>query len=236
MAEAMTVELIIDAYWALKGYWTHPRFSFQTKKGGWSDFDVIAYHPSDKVLVVSESKIQGRATDVFAFNQCTRRYIKRKDGSSSFAEWESGPKGYLNFISNIHHIWEDKLIFDSTKTFRKSVSKFIIQLVSNYIMTPELLPECKKSVRDLFFESTSRFPLKKEAIDINLTTPFNLFCEIQSVIIEKPQGRRYGNPILDLARELNRFLFPRVQYGGRGASAMCKNFSHKVLTETFGLK
>lgn len=62
MSEAMTVELIIDAYWALKGYWTHPRFSFQTEKGGWSDFDVVAYHPSDKVLVISESKVRERAT------------------------------------------------------------------------------------------------------------------------------------------------------------------------------
>lgn len=236
MSEAMTVELIIDAYWTLKGYWTHPRFSFQTEKGGWSDFDVVAYHPSDKVLVISESKVRGRATHVYAFNPYTKKYIKRKDGSSSFAEWESGPKDYLNFISNIHYIWETNLIFDSRKKFKESVSQLLIQLVSNYEIGPELLAESKRSVRNLFFSETSGCPLGKKATSFDLATPFSLYCEIQAMIIKKPQGRRYGNPILDLARELNRFLYPRVLQGGQGPSALVKQENHKRLLKAFGLR
>lgn len=233
MAEAMTVELIIDAYWSLKGYWTHPRFSFQTKKGGWSDFDIVAYHPNNRILVISESKAGGRARDVFAFNTYTRKYAKRKWNCSTFAKYEVD---YLNFVSNIQYIWEDNLVFDSYKKFKESVSELIIQLASNYTIAPELLPESERSVRGLFFESTSRCPLKKEAVHINLTTPFHLFCEIQSMIINEPQGHRYGNPILDLARELNRYLYPRVRYGGQGASSLLKKETNEQFLESFGLK
>jgi hypothetical protein len=232
MAEAMTVELIIDAYWILKGYWTHPRFSFQTQKGGWPDFDVIAYHPNNRVLVVSESKARGQATDVFSFSP----YTKKKYRCSTFAKWEGGPKDYLNFISNIPRIWEDNLIFNTRKKFKESVRELVIQLVSNYMISPELLSESKESVRNLLLTIASKCPLKKEAIRISLTTPFDLFCEIQSMIIEKPQGRRYGNHILDLARELNRFLHPTVLYGGQGASAVVKQEKHKRLLKAFGLR
>lgn len=231
MTEAMTVELIIDAYWTMKGFWTRPRFSFQTEKGGWSDFDIIAHHPNKRILVVSESKARGHATDVFAFTP----YTMKKYHCSSFADWESGPKNYLNFISNVPHIWEDNLIFESRREFKKSVSKLILQLVSNYIITPELLSKEEESVRALFFRETSIFPLNKSAIRVNLTTPFDLFCEIQSMIIKQPQGRRYGNPILDLARELNRFLYPKVHYGGRGASESAKKENHDRFLKALGI-
>jgi hypothetical protein len=233
MAEAMTVELIIDAYWTLKGFWTHPRFSFQTQKSGWSDFDVIAYKPSSQTLVVSESKARGRARDVFAFNSYTRKYAKRKYNCSTFAEYEEDD--YLSFISNIHYIWENNLIFDSHKEFKKSVSKLILQLVSNYEIAPELLAESEESVRALFFK-TSSCPLGKKAISVDLATPFDLFCEIQSIIIKNPKGHRYGNPILDLAREFNRYLYPNVRNGGRGTSALMKKETRKQFLKSFGIK
>jgi len=234
MTEVMTVELIIDAYWSLMGYWTRPRFSFQTGKRGWSDFDVVAYHPNNRILVISESKARGRARDVFAFNSYTRKYAKRKYNCSTFAKYEE--EDYLNFVSNIPHIWEDNLIFHSYKKFKESVSELIIQLVSNYTIAPELLAESEGSVRSLLFKSISRCPLRKKAVHINLTTPFHLFCEIQSMIIKEPQGHRYGNPILDLARELNRYLYPKVRYGGQGASALLKKETNEQFLESFDMK
>jgi hypothetical protein len=231
MAEAMTVELIINAYWGMKGFWTRPRVSFQTEKSGWSDFDVVAHHPNKRILVVSESKARGRATDIFTFTS----YTMKKYHCSSFAEWEAGSKNYLNFISNVSHIWEDNLLFESQKEFKRSVSELVLQLVSNYMIPPDALSKAEASVRNLFFSLASSCPLNKNAVQVNLTTPFDLFCEIQSMIINQPQGRRYGNPILDLARELNRFLYPKVHYGGRGASESAKKENHDRLLRAFGL-
>ena len=58
MSEAMTAELIVEADWLLKGYWTKMRFAFQSDKRGWSDVDIMAYHPESKHLVISESKVR----------------------------------------------------------------------------------------------------------------------------------------------------------------------------------
>ena len=62
MAEAMTVESIIEGYWQLKKFFTrirHPYFVKQEKGSGWSDIDVVAYHPKKKELVLCESKAHG---------------------------------------------------------------------------------------------------------------------------------------------------------------------------------
>lgn len=59
MAEAMTVETIVEADWQMRGFWTRLRFPLQTPKGAWSDIDLIAYNPEDRHLVIAESKVRG---------------------------------------------------------------------------------------------------------------------------------------------------------------------------------
>jgi len=34
------------------------------------------------------------------------------------------------------------------------------------------------------------------------------------------QGRRYGHPVIDIARELNRYLIPNVKYAGEHKEAL----------------
>ena len=94
MSEAMTVETIVEAYWRLQGYWTKLRFPFQTKGRGWSDIDVLAYHPEEKVLVISESKVRGPKRDVYAYTNFSRE----KYGDI----FEYDEVGYLSFLKNIN--------------------------------------------------------------------------------------------------------------------------------------
>lgn len=54
MAEAMTVETIVEADWQMRGFWTRLRFPLQTPKGGWSDIDLVAYNPEDQHLAIAE--------------------------------------------------------------------------------------------------------------------------------------------------------------------------------------
>jgi hypothetical protein len=90
MAEAMTVELIIDAYWSLKGYWTHPKFSFQTERG-MVRFRCRAYHPSEKVLVISESG-SGKSNACVRIQSIYQEIYQENRWLFNFAEWESGQK------------------------------------------------------------------------------------------------------------------------------------------------
>ena len=73
MSEMMTTELLVEAEWILQEYWTKGRYPIQTLHGGWSDFDVVAFHPHTKYskcqkkshLVIAEAKAFGTKGNVY---------------------------------------------------------------------------------------------------------------------------------------------------------------------------
>jgi len=136
MSEIMTSEAIIEARWILEGYWTKPRYAYQTKKGGWSDIDVLSYNPETKHLVISESKVQGRSKAVFAW---TKEYETLK--GQKLHEWEEGSDNYLGFIGNLRTIVDDANIFSD---FDKYVKKLTIHFVSNYVIAKDMEDKVKK--------------------------------------------------------------------------------------------
>src|SRR5271157_1174710 len=103
MAEAMTVETIVEADWQMQGFWTKVRFPFRTPKGGWADIDVLAYNPESKELVVGESKVRGPKRDIYAFTAETqKRYgnILEYDGEN-----------YFGFLKHLSCVCKDGVVF-----------------------------------------------------------------------------------------------------------------------------
>jgi hypothetical protein len=201
MSEAMTVETIVEAYWRLQGYWTKLRFSFQTETRGWADIDVLAYHPEKKTLVISESKVRGPKKDVYAYTEYTR--MKTRD------IFEYDDAGYLSFLQYIKPICSKNIVF---RNFRKMVNILIIQLVSNYYVDDEVLPKVQEDISKKIADS---IPKGIEA-DIRLDTTIGVISEIITLESTNPQGRRYGHPVIDIARELNRYFHPSIKYAGGG--------------------
>lgn len=201
MSEQMAVESIVESYWRLQGYWTQQRFPLQREGRGWSDIDVLAYHPEQKTLVVCESKVRGLKADVFAYTQYTR------DKYGDIFEYDD--VGYLSFLKNIKQICSDGLVF---RNFKKMVKKLVIQLVSNYYIHDTVLPKVKK---DIYRKVAPSIP-KYVKSDIRINTTFEIICEIIKFEAGSIQGRRYGHPIVDFVRELNRYLNPTLRYAGRG--------------------
>ncbi len=201
MSEQMAVESIVEAYWRLQGYWTQQRFPFQGEGHGWSDIDVLAYHPEQRTLVVCESKVRGPKTDVYAYTQYTR------DKYGDIFEYDEA--GYLSFLKNIKQICSGRVVF---KNFRKMVGKLVIQLVSNYYIHDSVKPEVVKETYRQVVPSIPKY-IKSE---IRLNTTLEIICEVIRLEAESTQGRRYGHPIIDFVRELNRHLHPNVRYAGRG--------------------
>lgn len=201
MSEQMAVESIVESYWRLQGYWTQQRFPLQGEGRGWSDIDVLAYHPEQKTLVVCESKVRGPKSDVYAYTQYTR------DKYGDIFEYDDA--GYLSFLKNIKQICSDGLVF---KNFKKMVKKLVIQLVSNYYIHDSVLSEVKK---EIYRKVAPSIP---ECVknDIRVNTTLEIICEIIRFEAVKTQGRRYGHPIIDFVRELNRYLNPNLRYVGRG--------------------
>ena len=192
MAEAMVAELIMEAEWILKNYWTKARFPFKTV-GGWSDIDVLAYSPSRRHLVISESKAEGPKNKVYAYTPDSPDYFISRS--------------YLSFLDNLPIILKEDFISDC---FAQSVKRITVQLVSNTVILPSLLDEAQESV--------VRYVKEKYGVstDVMLDSSLDVLARVVCREREREQGRRYGHPVIDIAREINRYLAPSVARAGRG--------------------
>jgi hypothetical protein len=196
VTEAMTSESIVEAEWILEGYWTRVRFAFHTGIRGWSDVDVLAYRPETKHLVVAESKVKGPKTHVFAYTK------KWHDRYGSLAE-KFDDAGYFDFLRHLPRLCKDDVVFPS---FKRMVKRLTVQLVSNYFVSPEIRKTAE--IETLKVKVGSRLPVP---IDLRLDTTIDVLARIIAKERESRQGRRYGHPILDVAREVNRYFFPVVR-------------------------
>lgn len=216
MAEAMTVETILEADLQLRGFWTRLRFPLRTINGAWSDIDLLAYHPERRELVIAESKVRGPKKAVYAFTKYTRkRYgdILEYDGEN-----------YFLFLRHIDQVCKDGVVFHR---FKKMVKHLNIHLVSNYYIAPECMPAARTTILKRVRPEVPN-GIK---ITINLETTLDVISRIIAEENKNPQGRRYGHAALDIARELNRYLHPDVRYAGRTRASTIP--IKKALADTF---
>jgi len=200
MSELMTVEAVVEATWQLQGYWTRTRFPLRLRNGTWSDVDVLAYKPEDQHLVICESKARGGKRDVFAFTSETDpRWtdILSFDGDN-----------YFHFLEHLGLVCADGTIFNNFGGMTQHVT---VQLVSNYFISAdrkqEAISTVSNKVRSLLPPGTN--------FNVLLDTGLDVICRIIEAEREHPQGRRYGHPVLDLIREINRYLHADIKNAGR---------------------
>jgi len=214
MSEAMTSESIVEAEWLLKGYWSKMRFAFQTEKGAWSDVDVLAYNPEEKHLVISESKVRGPKDIVFAYTEST------EEKYGSILEYDDD--NYFLFLRHLPLLCSDGVIFGD---FRKMVKKVTVQLVSNYVVTEEAKASAYSSIK----QNITKYNLPVN-VEFLLDTTLDVIARI--IIEERAsgQGKRYGHPVLDIAREINRYFYPSVRYAGH-SKASVENVKQQAISK-----
>ncbi|TGC09457.1 hypothetical protein [Methanolobus halotolerans] len=206
MAEAMTVETIIQAYWDIKGYWTKMRVPI--KVGGWTDIDVVAYNPMKKELVLAESKVRSTKHTIRAYTE------ELADSGVNFLDFDrkygksyktTGKLYYLSFIEKIDNDFLD-LVFDKLGIPKDDI-KISIHFVSNYYVKEALLESAQNEIRDEINKHISS-PYFVDRVLVQTT--FDVLCDIISEEEKSIVGRRYGHPVLDIAREINRYMHPDI--------------------------
>ncbi|ETA67805.1 hypothetical protein MettiDRAFT_1240 [Methanolobus tindarius DSM 2278] len=238
MAEAMTVETVIQAYWDLKGYWTKLRVPL--KLGGWTDIDVVAYNPLKKELVLAESKVRSTKHTVRAYTE------DLKDSGVSFLDFDkkygnshgtSGKLYYLSFIDNINNEFLD-LLFE-TLNLPKDDVKIIVHFVSNYHVDEGLLESAQNEVKKRIEKQISS-PYSVDNVIIQTT--FDVLCDVIAEEEMSEQGRRYGHPVLDIAREFNRYMHPDIHLIGSREVAYKKGCKEEIkqklrdkISKSFGI-
>ena len=202
MSEVMVSEGIIESYWLLKDYWTRVRFAYQTENGGWSDIDVVAYDPETRHLVIAESKVRGPKKAIYAYTELTQ------DKYGSLLDYDGN--NYFSFLKNLPRICSDGILF---KNFSRMVDKITVQLVSNYVIDQDVMEDAKAAV---LTQVKSILPKMKCELEVMLNSTMDIMVQVIEQEDEMTKGRRYGNAMLDIAREMNRYAHPDIKYAGRG--------------------
>lgn len=201
----MAVEEVVEAYWQLKGYWTKLRYPLNTGKNNyWTDIDVVAYHPKKKELIICESKVKGK-------NHTVRPYTFEIENHLNIIEFDKRGNGekkksdYLLFIQKMNNEFLHQVL--EKLNIPEEGTKFVVHLVSNYWIEEDIKEEVKKYLMDEINKNVSSCLIDRIEID----TTFDILCKIMEYEEEKNQGKRYGNTIIDVTREINRYMHPQVE-------------------------
>ena len=114
----------------------------------------------------------------------------------------------------------------------KMVNRVTIQLVSNYVVSSNLKDNVLSTIENEIKEF--RLPVKANFL---LDTTLDVIARIIVEQRTSGQGKRYGHPVLDIAREINRYFYPSVRYaGGKDSAGIVKEEATKRFLEAIGIK
>ncbi len=212
MAEAMTVESMIQAYWHMEHYFTMPRFSFRKERDngtGYSDIDLLAFKvpqwteigdESDRgktILVLCESKAHGEKNKI-KFDDFN------KEKFNDFTD-KSSQHDLIKFYLNIHHTISHKSL-DNLIDLR-TLDKLKLQFVSTALHSNDgiIKKRIEEEIKAVFIDKYET-PKDKFEVELEITTHFDIIKKLFVQVQKDDSGKRYGNPVLDFVRELNRYL------------------------------
>lgn len=218
----MAVEQLAGLRWELRGYLAKMRVA--VKKVGWTDFDVLAYSPKKRHLVVIESKLNGPPDRVWACRQAS--YILNT------------PR-WVGFIANIPLLWSpaNRPAFAEWLPEKAKLKRLTVELVGNFY----LMREYRKQVLEGFRRYTQKILRRRfspaTSIEANVLSSVELFEDafrlVKEKVTEQGQGRRFGSSIADVLRELHRYTRPSASGAGHGASREVREDTLKRLGTLF---
>jgi hypothetical protein len=65
-------------------------------------------------------------------------------------------------------------------------------------------------------------------LEVLLETTLDVICRIIASENESNHGRRYGHPVIDIAREVNRYMHPEVGYAGPDRNDVTEALSQRL--------
>lgn len=143
MSEAMAIELIVEEYAKLLGYFTETRVPFKLK-GGHSDIDVLGFNPKTEKTLMIECKAWGGPNDYYSYNN------EKKWFKEMIRHWEFFKESPTNKwdLSHLDELWlvipgfcDDKLQIETelAKEFNQ-----IIKIIPIHELILNIILEVKK--------------------------------------------------------------------------------------------
>ncbi|MEQ1729346.1 MAG: hypothetical protein ABL982_13295 [Vicinamibacterales bacterium] len=207
----MAIEGLVSAVWELEGYLTRVRWPVATERGQYSDIDVVGV--SSAAVRVAECKARGAANAVLVMPDGVDLEAWLGDWADSLVNvqrlWTSPPE-WLPRGRSVHvEFWYCANVWFPSEDVRTSVDAQLTAMLASRA------PKVGAPVVGRFYST----------LDVLLMAIRGVRKSVQV------QGRRFGNPILDILRELVRYTAADPKGGGRGLAPRVVDESMARLTE-----
>jgi hypothetical protein len=211
-------EQLVSSLWQLNGFITNLRWPV-TVKGNYSDVDVIGVR-ADGVVRFAECKVTESPRTVYV--------VQGTDSINFVRKWL---KDWAGSMDNIDRIWKE----DERPQWLpplKDVKDFSFWFCANLWFPNNVSRLAAEENFTKFVKSKMPKKFKGRATGKIMST-LEVWVEVikgvRKDIVEEEYGKRYGDPILDVVREIIRFSHPRAVDAGHGVSSQIVAETEKVL-------
>jgi len=214
--EPMALERLVARRWELDDFFTRLRTPVMLPSGQTSDIDVIGVD-ADGYVRIAECKVRGPS-----------RWVGVPSGD--FTEWLDD-RGWLNSIENLSRLWTTGTP-PAWLPFRRQTTRVEFWLVANvWFPSDDARRQAERSLtRTIRGIAPHGLKARTEA---RVVSTLDVVLETLEVIVQRSGedwGRRYGDPALDVLRELARYSNPRPGGGGRIGSAIANSTRLRLLS------
>ena len=213
-------EHLLSALWQLDGFMTVLRWPV-TVKGNYSDIDVIGVR-ADGVVRFAECKATGGPRTV---------YVVKDSWACNFVEdWL---EEWAESLGNIRRIWSKDECPKWLPPLDK-VKEFSFWFCANLWFPDD--NSRKEAERDFneFVRKNVPVEIQQRSSGKIISTRDVLIEVVRGVrleIVDEEYGRRFGDPILDIVREMVRYAYPQAVGGGVGVSKVISEETEKKIRD-----
>ncbi len=197
--EAMAIEALVATVWELDEYLTRARWAVPTDSGQYSDIDVVGV--AGQAVRLAECKVRGPAATVWVVPEGVDIEGWLGDWADSLVNvdrlWGAPPAWLPQGRDATIEFWYCANVWFPSVAVRRAADAQLTRLAA------------------------ARAPRHGDRVEARFYTTLDLVImaveRVRSAV--EGRGRRFGDPILDVIRELVRYTSARASGGGRGASA-----------------
>lgn len=237
VTEAMAVEAFLLARWQLDGFLGSVRQRVPTIAGQWKELDVVAVGWTDAGLTmrVGEVKVRGTAHTVFALHPDS-------DVFGWVGDWDWG--GFVEAIAALYVV--DTCAVRGFPAWT-DLAALEVEFVVNGMLEPGREPETLRLFEDVVrkrlrkaWEYRQANPASMNKVRVKITTTLDLVMESIEEVGRQTQdrGARFGDPAMDILRELVRYTNKPSLSGVRSGSASTEQYLDAIsakIAKVFGV-
>jgi hypothetical protein len=216
--EPMAIESAVASLWELDGFLAKTRHPVKIGRG-YTDIDVVGTN-SKREVRVAECKVPGPSQHIYVYN-----------GACKFDDWL---QEWGKLFGNIKLLWKDP---PGWLPLPNEVGSFEVWFVANIWFENDDKNKAESEFTKKIKEECPHF-LKGKAsgkIFSTIDIAIEVINGVRKLSVEQGHGKRFGNQLLDIIREIIRYSNPKPTGGGRKGKRIAQETRERII-KSLGFK